>query len=343
MPDNLDINAVATELNRRSASHAIGQLQSIRKALRGFERLPSRDIFTSQTIHDGWAFHHGGRTELQFNIGREQPDGPEELRHGVAFSFELSQTLPDIDVLVPKARLFNEYLQMYPEQFADMRMWHYVRGERSGDYAPGAILPELVKPRVFVFLGKRQPADRFDYEEILSDFDRLLPLYEYVEGGGSERAVAPGSSGFEFRPGTTVRPASGRATVAERQLNITLRHNLMQAALCQRLIAEHGAQNVRAEQPSGLGTLIDVALRVGDGQYWYYEIKTASSPRGCLREALGQILEYSFWPGAQEASKLIVCGESALDDDGAAYLRALQTRFSLPIAYEQITVPSDAG
>ena len=100
---------------------------------------------------------------------------------------------------------------------------------------------------------------------------------------------------------------------------------------------------MRAEQPSGLGTLIDVALRMANGQYWYYEIKTASSPRGCLREALGQILEYSFWPGAQEASRLIVCGESALDGNGEAYLRVLQTRFRLPIAYEQITVPSDAG
>jgi hypothetical protein len=47
--------------------------------------------------------------------------------------------------------------------------------------------------------------------------------------------------------------------------------------------------------------------------------------------------------GAQEASRLIVCGESALDADGTAYLRQLQTRFSLPIAYEQITVPSNAG
>jgi hypothetical protein len=116
----------------------------------------------------------------------------------------------------------------------------------------------------------------------------------------------------------------------------------MQAALCERLIAEHGVDNVADELPSGLGIKIDVVLRTGAQQYWYYEIKTATSPRGCLREALGQILEYSFWPGAREAARLIVCGESALDADGAAYLRQLQTRFSLPILYEQITVPSDS-
>ncbi|MBZ0148680.1 MAG: hypothetical protein K8F62_14225 [Pseudorhodoplanes sp.] len=336
----MDITRIAEELNRRAGGHRIGQLQFIRKAMKGFERLPSRGIFTGQTIHDSWAFHHGGRSELQFNIGHEHPDGADELRHGVAFSFELSQTLPSIDVLIPKARLFNEYQQMYPDQFADMRMWHYRDGERSDDYAPGAILPELVRTGVFVFVGKRQPVADVDYDIILADFDRLLPLYEYVEGGGEQGAVP--TVGFTFRPGTTARARSASATLAERQLNITLRHNLMQAALCRRLIAEHGVKNVGDEQPSGLGTKIDVVLRTGTQQYWYYEIKTASSPRGCLREALGQILEYSFWPGAREASRLIVCGESSLDADGAAYLRQLQTRFNLPIAYEQITVPSDA-
>jgi hypothetical protein len=341
MPDTLNIAQIAETLNRQAGGYRVGQLQTIRKAMKGFERLPSRAIFTGQTIHDGWAFHHGGRSELQFNIGREHTDGADELRHGVAFSFELSQTLPSIDVLVPKARRFGEYLQMYPDHFADMRMWHHSDGERSGDYAPAAILPELVRTGVFVFLGKRQPASSIDYAAILSDFDRLLPLYEYVESG-REQDTLPTREGFSFRPGTTARAASASATLAERQLNITLRHNLMQAALCRRLISEHGEANVADEQPSGLGTKIDVVLRTGTQQYWYYEIKTASSPRGCLREALGQILEYSFWPGAREASRLVVCGESALDTDGAEYLRQLQTRFNLPIAYEQITVP-DAG
>ncbi|MCK6452759.1 MAG: hypothetical protein L6R19_18205 [Alphaproteobacteria bacterium] len=89
--------------------------------------------------------------------------------------------------------------------------------------------------------------------------------------------------------------------------------------------------------------VIDAALRVADQRYRYCEIRTASSPRACLREALGRILEYSFRPGAQEVSCLMVCGESALEADGAAYLRQLRTRFDLPIAYEQIALPSDAG
>ena len=42
------------------------------------------------------------------------------------------------------------------------------------------------------------------------------------------------------------------------------------------------------------------------------------------------------WPGAQEAVRLIVAGENALDKEGEEYLRCLRNRFSLPIEYEQI-------
>jgi hypothetical protein len=36
---------------------------------------------------------------------------------------------------------------------------------------------------------------------------------------------------------------------------------------------------------------------------------------------------------------MIVCGETPLDAEGAAYLQQLQTRFKLPIAYEQVVAP----
>jgi hypothetical protein len=41
---------------------------------------------------------------------------------------------------------------------------------------------------------------------------------------------------------------------------------------------------------------------------------------------------------ANEAMRLIICGETALDDDGVVYLKTLQQRFRLPVAYEQISI-----
>ena len=73
-------------------------------------------------------------------------------------------------------------------------------------------------------------------------------------------------------------------------------------------------------------------------EYWFYEIKTALTARACLREAIGQLLEYGFWPGAQVPTRFIVVGETALDNDGQEFLSRLRNRFSLPIEYEAIAI-----
>jgi len=203
-----NMDSIVSEINSLAKTHPIGTLQEIRMELKGLQRLPTRSIFTSQTTSEEWAFHHGGRQELQFNIGIERLGGGDELRYGVAFSLETSQTLPKIDVLIPKVRLFNDFMQLYPEQYADMRMWHYY-GQRSTDYMPASIPPELVTQGAFIFLGKRQPLERLDYEALLDCFDRLLPLYKYVESGGTlEPIPAVTVVPFEFRPGSARRTPS---------------------------------------------------------------------------------------------------------------------------------------
>jgi hypothetical protein len=334
-----DLRTIAAELNERSRTYSIGKIQEIRADLKKLRRRPGHEIFTPQTITDDYAFHLGGRHELQFNIGFEDDSGTHEFRHGVAFSFEPSQALPTpVDELSPKVKLFNDFMELYADSFADMRMWHFEK-DRSADYMPGPIPWERVKRGVFVFLGKHRPAlDQIDYEDILSDFDRLLPMYRYVEGGGalqpiSTLAITP----FVFVPGCSAKASAAAGNVAQRQIDICLRHNEMQEALYNHLISQYGEGNVGTENVSGVGTRVDVVVRQ-ENEYWFYEIKTAQSPRACIREALGQLLEYSFWPGAQVASRLIVVGEAALDSDGSAYLECLKTRFGLPIDYKQISI-----
>jgi hypothetical protein len=175
--DKPNIPAIAKTLDLRALNHPVGKLQDIRAKLKNLARRPGHSIFSARTTFEAWAFHHGGRTELQFNIGQENNREIVELRHGVAFSFGRSQTLPSIDVLLPKVKLFNDYILLNAEDFNDMRMWHYAEA-RSPDYMPGPIPADLVSEGIFVFLGSRQPADEIDYDKILDDFDRLLPLYE---------------------------------------------------------------------------------------------------------------------------------------------------------------------
>jgi len=332
------LSQIAAKLNRKSASHSIGSLQRLRKRLKGKTRLPNK-IFqiggTANTVFGDYAFHYGGRTELQFNIGT---DGSRNtLRHGVAFSFETSPTLPDVDILKPKVRLFNDYLQQNPEKFGSMRMWHYDGAQRIGDYMPSPIPDERIKKGVFVFLGKRQKIDQLDYESILNHFDELLPLYQYVESRGRLEPTFARESQFAFRSGCPVKATAASAALLKNTLDITLRHNELQMSLHRQLAQQFGADFVGTEIASGVGTSVDLVVKLPDG-FWFYEIKTAHSPRACIREAIGQLLEYAFWPGAQPAVKLVVVGESPLDPDGKKYLDELRNRFSLPIYYEQITL-----
>ena len=333
---SLNIHDIANTLNELAPPHAIGKLQDIRTTIKRLKIRPGHKLFSGQTTFADWAFHHGGRTELQFNIGYVDSDKNDDLRYGVAFSFELSQTLTSIDVLVPKVKLFNDFMELNAGQFSDMRMWHE-DGQRSVDQPAGPISSSVVKRGVFAFLGNRQPAKKIDYERILGDFDRLLPLYLYVESGGTTAPVPLPKTGFDFKPAYSNKVTTATATLAEKQLDVDLRHNIIQAALYRRLAAEHGQDNVRTEQPSGAGTQIDIVVKMNN-DYWFYEIKTALTPRACLREAIGQLLEYGFWPGSQEPTRIIVVGESPIDEEAKEYLRRLRKRFSLPIEYEAIAL-----
>jgi len=336
--ENINLHSIVSEINLRAKTHAIGNLQELRKELKRLKRLPTRDIFAPITTTDKWAFHNGGRKELQFNIGIEHPNDVDELRYGVAFSLETSQSLPKIDILFSRIKLFNDFMQLYSEEYSDMRMWHYRGEKRSLDYMPASIPHELVTTGTFIFLGKRQPLVHLDYEAIIDDLDRLLPLYKYTESGGNLQPILTiADISFKFHPGCTIKASKAVVSQAQREIDINLRHHDLQEALYYKLSEKYGSGNVGTENPSGVGTSVDVIVRQGS-EYWFYEIKTADSPRACIRQAIGQLLEYSFWPGGQIASRLIIVGERVLDKEGETYLRTLGEKFSLPVEYEQVAI-----
>jgi hypothetical protein len=331
---NPTIYQIAAQLNRQAAGYAIGKLQEIRAQLKG-RRTPTRSIFTKATISEDWAFHLGGRSELQFNIGLETLGGVDYLRHGVAFSLETSRTLPSIDILVPKIKLFNEFLGDNGEALSEFDMWHWMDGKRSDSHLPFAVSADLIRPKTFIFLGSLQPIAQVDHAKILADFDLLLPLYKFVESEGTVPPYKDTPATFTFRAGNRAKKSSTAFSSAERQLSVTLRHNVLQEELYSQLCVEYGAENVGTEIISGSGGRIDVVVEHGES-YTFFEIKVGRSLQGCMREAIGQLLEYSYWPHSRQAISLIVAGEPALDSEGREFLEKLQHHFSIPIGYRQI-------
>ncbi|HEU0079864.1 MAG TPA: hypothetical protein VFQ76_19615 [Longimicrobiaceae bacterium] len=332
----MNIQEIADELNLRSSRYRVGSLQEIRQRLRGSSHNTGHKIFSWHTIKSDYAFHFGGRTELQFNVGFEAVDGASRFRHGVAFSLEPGINLKDVSILFPQIRKFNEFLRLYPDEFADMALWFWWRGNCSPDLLPGAISEETARTGTFICLGKHYSPTEIDYEVILQDFDRLLPLYEFALGSTEFPEISrPGPGGFQA--GHQPKAAATLANRRGGQINVSLRHNLLQDQLHRELSSEYGSAGVRTEYSTALGTRIDTVVQDANGKI-YYEIKTGSTARSCIREALSQLLEYAFWPGAEVPTRLVIVGEPTLDADAAAYLGTLKSRFRLDIEYRQIVM-----
>ncbi|MCX8530863.1 hypothetical protein [Chryseobacterium luquanense] len=118
-------------------------------------------------------------------------------------------------------------------------------------------------------------------------------------------------------------------------IEITFVHKAISDGLKCELIRKFGEKNVSAENGAGYGNnSIDMVVKCED-HYIFYEIKAYNSSRSCIREALGQLLEYSCWINNATAAKLVVVSQKLGDtDDSIKYVQHLRSLYSLPIYFQ---------
>ena len=338
----LDIEEIVQRLNDESDRFEFGKLQEIRKERLGLQRIPNRKPFRTISRDGTYAYHVGGHDELQFNVGFECYEGKEILRWGVAISLQKTRALLDVKILFPKLDKLNKFICCRGDDLLNgFLMWHWHPSEgRSDDRSPEVVPRRLYAEGVFIFLGKYEQVDAFDPETILRDFDRLLTLYKYVEFGMSDFPIPNDTSDFTFRPGRRLDNSERRYwTEAMREtgrIEVSLRHRQIQEALYQELRAELG-NYVEAEYSDGADGRVDLIAQRGD-DLEFYEIKIGPSARLCIRQALGQLMEYGFWPGAAGPAKLFVVGEPPLDGKAEKFLQSLREKFKIPIYYRQVVI-----
>lgn len=155
---------------------------------------------------------------------------------------------------------------------------------------------------------------------------------DFLTTDGASSAKVP----FEFRSGHSPRK-EGESTAATRDsaYTSTLLHNEIQNSLFLKLKAEYGSDCVGTENNTGVGTSIDLVVKT-DAFCWFYEIKTASTAKLCIRQAIPQLLEYAYWSGDTDlADKLVIVSHNNIDDDSQAYLTLLRETFGLNLHYEK--------
>lgn len=328
----MDIKEIADKINEESQKYQIGKLQDLRKEIKGLSKKASSLIFTARTISDdGWAFHYGGRKELQFNIGFEK----EGLRYGIAFSLETSRSLPDLSILYPKILKLNSLIRNEPNLFADYKMWYW-QEKRSTIENVYELNDNLVQNGTFVFIGKIMGIENLDYNEILLTFDNLLNIYQEVEVEPKTQIIKKQKAvKFKFDNRTKNLPQKSNYNSIEKEINVDARHSYLQERLYNKLISTHGEKAVGLENCIN-GNRIDVVVKIEENSYIFYEVKTGSSAKSCIRQAIGQLFEYAFWNNPEFKIEMIVAGEFEMDKTTSDYLEFLKTNFSIPIAYYRI-------
>jgi hypothetical protein len=332
----MDIKKVAEFINLQAKNYEMGKFQEIRKEIKGLTKSHTSKIFSSATIfkNKDYAFHDGGRTEIQYNIGLDKND---LLRYGLAFSLEPGQTLPDVSILYPKIRKLNYLIRARPNLFVEYKMWSYTPDGRTETLSVHEIPSSLIQSKVFIFFGKLMPFSKIDYTEILTTFDKMLPIYVNITTDNDTQSMLKKSSGknqFKFIKTNASLPSSRNYTSKQISIDIDIRHSKIQEILINDLINEFGNENVSWENPI-FGNKIDIVVKDKERMY-FYEIKTASTARECIRQAMGQILDYSFWPGQKNADKLFIVGEEKIDMKTQSYLRYLNNVHSIPVEYIRI-------
>ena len=139
---------------------------------------------------------------------------------------------------------------------------------------------------------------------------------------------------YEFTPGHNPKKNSAKSVYEAHSSEVDLLHNKIQTYIFRQLRKKLGKDNVATEQPTGYGSQIDIVVRESDGGFVFYEIKTSDSIIICIREALGQLLEYAYYPNINNAKKMIIVSPNPATADAQLYLKGLRDRFVIPIYYQ---------
>ncbi len=127
---------------------------------------------------------------------------------------------------------------------------------------------------------------------------------------------------------------------APKTVEIDLFHKRISNNLCTYLRTIYGNRNVKAEHPAGTGSnRIDIVVQENT-DFLFYEIKTYSSIKACIREAIGQILEYSYFPTKSVAKELIIVSQHKADNTIQQYMAHLRTTLNIPLYYQQFDMTS---
>lgn len=123
-----------------------------------------------------------------------------------------------------------------------------------------------------------------------------------------------------------------------KELELKLKHNKLQSSFLVYLQSKYGKDCVKRECVAYGGSRIDVVREIGKKEYIFYEIKTYGNLRTSIRESLGQLFEYCFYPDVEHAKQLILVSDLEPSEEERNYLQHIKKYIKIPFNYVHFNI-----
>ena len=179
----------------------------------------------------------------------------------------------------------------------------------------------------------------------IEDLDELTKStrYKLFKDFISEPVIPPTPPDMPVRVVVKVRPPKARRVrqrqTQNAQVELAGLHDKVQDLLVAQLNRDYSGHVVSDEsyiEPHG--TRIDVVRQLPDKSLVFYEIKVLPTLKACIREALGQLLEYAHWPSEDLAREWVIVSYHPATPEAAEYIDKLKSVYGLPVSYLQVII-----
>lgn len=277
---------------------------------------PLRENIYQGNTYDIWLYTINSKTKERFWVGH----------------------IRNVEVLTPDQihHAWNEYNHNgWLDEMRQQINTVYIDQKDFSDYVGNAI-----------FNARFRPEDANIYPELIKAVDNAFKDLKHYKLYGIKNVILPEAvqeESFKFVAGEH-RVGNNSALLAyDRQpktIQLARQHSELSHKVYGYLVNMYGDYNVGTEILTPYNTAIDIVRRDGE-DYYFYEIKTHPSLKQCIREALGQIIEYSYWPDQQIAKELVIVSSHPVTQQVKEYIANLRNRLKLPITYQQFVLSTN--
>lgn len=171
---------------------------------------------------------------------------------------------------------------------------------------------------------------------IINNKPSHISIYEFAEelydkfGRDNGTITNTGKKRKSTRKGTTSRNTKPQRRKGTVSYIASQKHNLLQDALYNRLVINHGKENVILEE-----NYVDIKVMF-QSKIHFYEVKSSSYASDCIKDALGQIISYSQKDNDKREKHLFVAGQYEPNEDEIEYLNFVKKKLNLRFEYINI-------